>query len=82
MRKLTLSLDPEVIEEARQLAKEDGTSVSSMFERFIRLLAIRRRNTGRFGPLTQKATGMISLTGKSSEQQILQDALVDKYGLR
>lgn len=82
MKKLTLSADPEVIEEARELAEQTGTSVSSMFERLVRLLAVQRRDTRPLGPITRKASGMIALPKGRSEREVLEDALLEKHGLR
>lgn len=82
MKKLTLSLNPDVIDEARKLAKESGTSVSSMFERFIRLLARQRHTAQPLGPLTRKASGMVVLPKGQAEREVLEDALLGKYGLR
>ena len=82
MKKLTLSADPDVIEEARELAEQTGTSVSSMFERLVRLLAIQRRNARPIGPITRKASGMIALPKGQSEREVLEDALLEKHGLR
>jgi len=82
MKKLTLNADPDVIEEAKHLAEQTGTSVSSMFERFVRLLAMQRRDKRSFGPLTRKASGMIALPKRRSERQVLEDALLEKHGLR
>jgi len=81
MKKLTLSADPEVIEEARELARQSGTSVSSMFERFVRLQAQQARGTRRLGPLTRKASGIIVLPKGRSQRRVLEDALREKYGL-
>ena len=39
MRKLTLSVDPEVVRQAKRYAKARGTSVSRLVERFLGLLA-------------------------------------------
>jgi len=81
MKKLTLSLEPEVIEQAHDLARENGTSVSSMFERFIRGLAAGRQTGLRIGPLARKATGIISLPADRSDREVLEDALTEQYGL-
>ncbi len=81
MKKLTLSAEPEVIEDARELAEQTGTSVSSMFERFVRLMAGRRR-AAPLGPLTRKASGMIALPKGRSERRLVEDALLEKHGLR
>ena len=82
MKKLTLSADPEVIEEAKRLADESGTSVSSLFERFIRLLARRRRHKQRIGRITRQASGVITLPRGKSDRDVLADALADKYGIK
>jgi len=82
MKKLTLSADPDVIEEARELAEQAGTSVSSMFQRYVRLLATQRRTVNTLGPLTRKATGIIALPKRRSEQDILEEALLEKHGLK
>ena len=81
MKKLTLSADPQVIKQAHQLAQERGTSISSMFERFVRLLAKRSGVSSALGPLTRKATGMIALPQGRSDRQVLEDALLEKHGL-
>ncbi|MEX2186706.1 MAG: DUF6364 family protein [Pirellulales bacterium] len=81
MTKLTLSADPEVIEHAKRLADEAGTSVSSLFERFIRVLA-RRRPKHQVGPLTRQASGLIKLPRGKHERDVLADALIEKYRVK
>jgi hypothetical protein len=82
MKKLTLSADPEVIHEAKRLAQETGTSVSSLFERFVRLLARKRPARRRLGRITRKASGLITLPRGKSERDVLADGLAEKYGLK
>jgi hypothetical protein len=79
VKKLTLSSDPEVIAEAHRLAEQSGTSISSMFERFIRHLAGWKSSTVTLGPLTRKATGMIAMPKDRSDREILEEALLEKY---
>jgi len=81
MKKLTLNADPEVIKQAKQLAEESGTSVSSIFERFIRLLSRRRTGRQQLGRLTRQASGVIILPRGKSEDDVLAEALTEKYGL-
>ena len=81
MKKLTLSADPAVIEEARQLAEQTGTSVSSIFARVVRLPAAQRFAARPLGPLTRKASGMISLPKGRSERELVEDALLEKHAL-
>jgi hypothetical protein len=82
MKKLTLTADADVIAQAHQLAEETGTSVSAMFARIVRLLASQRRAVRPMGPLTRKASGMIVLPTGKPERQVLEDSLLEKYGLR
>jgi hypothetical protein len=41
MKKLTLSAEPDVVDMAKKLAAERGTSVSAMFSQFIRVRLAR-----------------------------------------
>ena len=83
MKKLTLSADERVIEQAKKLAEEQGTSVSAMFERIVRMLA--RRDEARDdippGSITARVTGIISLPKGKTDRQALEEALSEKYGL-
>jgi hypothetical protein len=81
MKKLTLNAEPEVIEQARQLAQAQGTSVSSLFARFVRFLAQRDRHRLRAGRLTRSATGLIKLPRGKEEREVVEEALLDKYDL-
>lgn len=80
MAKLTLNAEPEVIEQAKRLAAEQGTSVSSLFGRFIKALASDREKAEPLGKLTRRASGVIDLQGQS-DKDILAAALKDKYDL-
>ena len=81
MKKLTLSADPEVIAQAHRLAKERGTSVSALFSRWVRFLSRRRGGRPALGPLTRKASGLAKLPRGKTERQVLEEALLEKYGL-
>jgi hypothetical protein len=82
MKKLTLNAEPEVIEQARKVAEAQGTSISSMFTRIVRFLALRERPRSPIGRLTRQASGMAKLPRKTNEREILEDALAEKYGLK
>ena len=79
MKKLTLYLDAQVIEQAKRLAGESGTSVSSLFERLVRLLARKRPVGQRIGRITREASGLITLPRGTSERDILAEALAEKF---
>lgn len=80
MAKLTLNADPEMIEQAKRLAAERGTSVSALFGRFIKALSNRRNADEPLGKLAQRASGVIDLEGRRHED-VLSEALQEKYRL-
>ena len=82
MAKLTLNAETEVIEQAKRLAAERGTSVSALFGGLIKALA-NGQGKGRaksLGRLTRRASGVIDLKGRS-HKDVLADALKDRYRL-
>jgi hypothetical protein len=81
MKKLTLNAEPEVIEQARRLAEAQGTSVSSLFARIVRFLARRDGDRPPIGRLARSASGLAKLPPGKSEREVLEEALIEKYGL-
>lgn len=82
--KLTLSADKELIEEAKKLAEKAGTSLSSMFARFLGsvLREENQRASPGPGPITKRATGLVNLPAGKTDRERLEEALCHKYGLR
>ena len=79
---LTLSVVPTTVASAKLLAGERGTSVSAMFERFISMVAVRRRQQEKVGLLTCSVSGICLMPKVSSSRGVLEDALLDRHGLR
>lgn len=80
MKKLTLSVDEETIEDAKRLAGERGTSVSAMFRRLVRAMAHKERKRVELGPITKRATGLVDLPSDRSDRELLEEALEERYG--
>lgn len=80
MTKLTLSADKELVEEAKKVAKREGTSLSSMFRRFLAAVLRGRRKKEQPGPVTFKASGLVKLPESKSDRELLEEALTEKYG--
>jgi len=80
-RKLTLTADSEIIAKAKELAAESNSSVSSMFSRFIASISRKPRRKEKFdvAPITQRATGLLTLERHADERELLEDALLEKY---
>ncbi|MBM4041495.1 MAG: hypothetical protein FJ290_23585 [Planctomycetes bacterium] len=82
MTKLTLSVDEEVVAQAKRLAKENGRSVSAMFTQYVRAMAQRRSRPVRGGYIARQALGLLHLPKDRSYRDLLVDALKERYGLR
>ena len=82
MTKLTLSTDKNLILEAKRLADRQGTSLSSMFSRFLRAMLRSRPGKEEMGPITGKATGLVKLPPHKTDRKLLEEALSKKYGLK
>lgn len=80
MPKLTLSVTEQLIRQAKRLAAQNNTSVSSMFARFIQALSQKQGEKSKIGPLTRQASGQFDLKGREY-RDVLTDALNEKYGL-
>ncbi|MFT5365530.1 MAG: hypothetical protein ACI8V2_000470 [Candidatus Latescibacterota bacterium] len=80
-KKLTLSAPEEVIADAKRIAIQNNTSVSALFTRLIRTIDQKLDPDTSLGPITLRASGMVTLPADQTEQELLEDALSEKYGL-
>ncbi len=81
MVKLTLSMEPAVVREAKRLARERKTSVSVMVSHFVKSVAAANGRRDKIGPLTRKMTGVLKVPPGKDYKEFLTDALMEKYGL-
>ena len=82
MSKLTLSINQMVIDEAKEYAKSNGKSLSSIVEEYLKSLTkiekSKKKKTSM--ELVRELKGSIKLPEDfTSYKEILQDALVEKY---
>ena len=59
--KLTLNLDKEIIEEAKNYAKTNKLSLSKLIENYLHSLTFRKQEAGQISPLVESLTGVISV---------------------
>ena len=80
-RKLTLSMDEVVIEKAKRAAVARNTSVSAMVAVMVNTFDSRDRSRGPdfIGPLTRKATGLMTKDPNLGDRDLLGEALVDRF---
>ena len=76
--KLTLSLNKNIIEEAKIYAKENQISLSKLIENYLNsLVKTRQKETTRISPLVESLTGVIS--SDTDERKSYRDYLSEKY---
>jgi len=76
--KLTLKLNENVIERAKQYAKENNISLSRMIENYLQAVTIRQNNKIKISPLVESLTGVIELDKKDYRKDY-SDFLSQKY---
>ena len=79
--KLTLSIQQEVIEAAKDYAKKHGRSLSNIVEEYLKALSEKKSTKEKeLSKIVKDLKGSISLPKDSkSYQELLQDALIEKY---
>ncbi|HPS46075.1 MAG TPA: DUF6364 family protein [Bacteroidales bacterium] len=76
--KLTLKLDQETIELAKEYAKDKNTSLSKMIENYLRLIVRRKRHDIGISPLVESLSGIIKGKNTKMEKEYV-DYLSTKY---
>ena len=80
--KLTLSINNLVIEEAKRYAKENGKSLSSIVEEYLKSLTQTNSSDNKNSDLEliKELRGSVKLPKNfTSYKDLLQDALIEKY---
>lgn len=82
-RKLTLTIEKEVIEIAKEYAKEKGQSLSEMVENYFKFVAAKRVTIKekQLSPRVRKLRGIIKIDDNFNHKQILTEELSKKYGV-
>jgi hypothetical protein len=78
--KLTLNIDRDVIENAKNYAKSTKRSISKLVEEY--LASISKGDTilnKPLGPITKEIAGIIRVEKNLDYKKLLTDALVEKY---
>lgn len=81
--KLTLTIEKEIIEVAKEYAKESGQSLSDMVENYFKLITQSRRKirSDQFSPRVQRLRGILKVEHDFDYKTILEEELIKKYGL-
>lgn len=81
--KLTLTIEKEVIQIAKEYAKEKGHSLSEMVENYFKLVTIKRRKMEpkQLSSKVRKLRGIIKTSETFDYKQVLAEELSKKYGV-
>ncbi len=81
--KLTLTIEKEVIEIAKEYAKEKGQSLSELVENYFKLVTVSRRKVKekQLSPKVRKLRGIIKTDENIDYKQTLTEELSKKYGV-
>jgi hypothetical protein len=77
MPKLTLSAKEDIIQRAKQLARERGTSVSALFSEFIDSAASDRPRP-KAAPITRRLRGLAKVSPEKTDRELFERALLDR----
>ncbi|HTG66899.1 MAG TPA: DUF6364 family protein [Flavobacterium sp.] len=79
--KLTLSLEKEVIEQAKSYAKKTGRSLSEIVESYFKNLTEKTEKEDEIDPKIKKLIGIITLPDDFDENKARDEYYKEKYGL-
>jgi hypothetical protein len=81
--KLTLTIEKEIIETAKEYAKDKGQSLSEIVENYFKLITVKKReiNPEELSPRIQRLRGIIKTKEKLNHKHIITEELSKKYGL-
>ena len=82
--KLTLTLEKEVIQQAKAYAKNHGQSLSKMVENYFKIITEKEKNKynldeNELSPRVKKLRGIISLDEEIDYKEVLIEELQKKY---
>lgn len=80
--KLTLTIEKEVIETAKDYAKEKGQSLSDLVENYFKLITMGRREIqpNQLSPRIQRLRGIIKADSDFDYKKVLTEELSKQYG--
>lgn len=78
-KKLTLSLDKAIIENAKNYAKSNNISLSKLIESYLTTLTKRKKQSTDITPLVESLSGVISLDNDFDVKDAYTDYLIEKY---
>jgi hypothetical protein len=79
-KKLTLSLDQDIIERAKVYAKEHQISLSKLVEAYLSSIVDKSQEVTSITPLVQSLSGLVNIPEDFDYKNKYTDYLLEKYG--
>jgi len=82
--KLTLSIEENVISEAKEYAKDKGRSLSNIVEEYLKSLSKKKKekNKQQLHPLVEELCGSVKIPKDKTYNEILKEAKFERYSKR
>jgi dsDNA-specific endonuclease/ATPase MutS2 len=77
--KLTLKLNQDVIEKAKDYAKSKKTSLSALIENYLQKITEEKKDKRKITPLVKSLSGVIDLPSDYNHKSDYADYLINKY---
>jgi dsDNA-specific endonuclease/ATPase MutS2 len=77
--KLTLKLEENIIEKAKNYAKERRTSLSKLIENYLQVITTETERKEKITPLVKSLSGIVKLPKEYDHKKDYSDYLTDKY---
>ncbi len=77
--KLTLKLDSDIIEKAKEYAKDTNTSLSKLIENYLEAVTSSKYPKTKINPIVKSLTGVITLDEKKDYKEAYTKYLIKKY---
>ena len=78
-KKLTLSLDENTIDSAKNYAKSNNVSLSKLIESYLKTLTNQTKKQTNITPLVESLSGVISLEDSFNSKDAYSEYLIEKY---
>ena len=79
--KLTVSIDKNIVDEAKALARKKGRSLSDLIENYLRVIVKKENQKAEVSPVIKKLQGSVKLPADFDYKKELQKAINKKYQL-
>jgi hypothetical protein len=77
--KLTLSIESDVIEQAKEYARQQHRSLSNLVETYLKLLVRKESSTEEISPIVASLIGVLPMDVKGKGRKEITEYLEEKY---